>query len=247
MLPIEIADDRKAHVGSHWYEVLVLLASIVLAAGVAWWTGADPLALIAAEDYVNPFSLMLGAAALAIAWRVARAMHITVGIRRDGPALLVVKPASSLRQGGRLLGEVTLGPGAIARLDGQLPRIELVCEDVYAVARTGESDRMPRLIPVESARVAGRDVARLGAGRFEFTAALPTGLKPIASFVERSDGVSNRPGFSGAAFVTLPFLKARLVGGAHGKPAFRRWRVEVLGTRTLAAFDLSEHVDASST
>ena len=35
------------------------------------------LALIVEEDYLNPFSLMLGAAALAILWRVVRALSIT--------------------------------------------------------------------------------------------------------------------------------------------------------------------------
>mgnify|MGYP000095710409 CR=1 FL=1 len=79
------------------------------------------LALIVEEDYLNPFSLMLGAAALAILWRVVRALSITLGIRRDGAASLVVRKESSLRQGGRLLGEVQLGPGAVARLDGEFP------------------------------------------------------------------------------------------------------------------------------
>lgn len=47
-------------------------------------------------------------------------------------------------------------------------------------------------------------------------------------------------------FFTLPFLKPRLVGGEKGKPAFRRWRVEVLGKHALAAFDLSGHIDVAS-
>lgn len=244
-LPFELADDRRARIGNHWYGVVVLVASILLAAGAAWWIGIDPLALVAEEDYLNPFSLMLGLAALAMAWRVVQAFSITLDIRRDGPASLVVKQGSSLRQGGRLLGEVTLGRTAQARLDGQLPRIELVCEDVYAVSHVGDTTRQPRLIPIESARVVGSEIARQGGGRYEFMVDVPSGLKPIANFVERADGLSNRPGFSGAGFVTLPFLKPRLVGGKKGKPAFRRWRVEALGKGTLAAFDLSEHMDVT--
>lgn len=245
-LPFEVADDRGARIGDQWGEVLVLMAGILLAAGVAWWVDINPLTLIAEENYVNPFSLMLGAATLAILWRVARALSITIGMRRDGAASLVVNLGSSLRQGGRLVAEVKLGPGALARLQEQLPRVELVCEDVYALNRGGEGIRHPRLIPIESARVAGSGLVRLGAGRYEFTVALPGGLKPIAAFVERSDGLSNQAGRSSAAFITLPFLKPRLVGGEKGKPAFRRWRVEVLGRNTLAAFDLSEYIDVAS-
>jgi hypothetical protein len=125
-------------------------------------------------------------------------------------------------------------------------RIELVCEDVYALEHTGDATRKRRLIPIESARVVGREVARQGAGSYGFRVALPSGLKPIATFVERADGLSGRPGFSGATFITLPFMKARLLGGTAGKPAFRRWRVEVIGKGVLAAFDLSEHIDISS-
>ncbi len=92
----------------------------------------------------------------------------------------------------------------------------------------------------------GTEIDRHGAGRCGSKVALPSGLKPIAAFVERADDLSNQPGVSGAAFVTLPFLKPRLVGGEKGKPAFRRWRVEVLGRHALAAFDLSGHIDVAS-
>jgi hypothetical protein len=244
-LPFEIVDDRGARIGDHWHRVLVLIAGILLAAGVAWWVGLDPLALIAEETYLNPFSLMLGFAVLAILWQVARAFFVTLSIRRDGAATLVVKPGSSLRQRGNLVGEVRLGASALARLKGHAPRIELVCEDVYAVQHVGEPHRQPRLIPIESARVIGDEITRYGAGRYAFTVAVPQELKPIAEFVERSDGTSNRAGFSGAAFVTVPFMTPRLVGGAKGKPAFRRWRVEVLGADALVAFDISERIDAT--
>jgi hypothetical protein len=245
-LPFEIVDDRGARVGAHWYRVVVLIAAIVLAAGVAWWVDIDPLALIADEGYFNPFSLMLGLAVGAILWEVGRAVVTGRSMRRDGAAALVVEAGSDLRQGGRLVGEVRLGVGALAALGGQLPKIELVCEDVYAVRHVGELHRDPRLIPIESARVAGGDIARRGAGHYAFSLALPRGLKPIANFIERDDNASDGAGHSGAGFVTVPFMKPRLVGGEKRKPAFRRWRVEVLGEEPLAAFDLSEHVDVTS-
>lgn len=243
-LPFEIADERGGRIAADWEEVLILVVAIVLPAGVLWWNGyalQEILALLAEESYLNPFSLMLGLALVAILWRVARALFTAFSLRRGGAAMLEVKPGSRLRQGGRLVGAIRLGPGAVSRLDGHAPRVELVCEDVYAVEHVGDIQRKPRLIPIESARVASSDLAIIDSGHFEFTLAFPSRLKPLAAFIERADGTGR-----GATFVTLPFMKPRLIGGESRKPRSRRWRVEVLGRGTLASFDLSGYAEGSA-
>ncbi|MCQ8102967.1 hypothetical protein NP590_02515 [Methylomonas sp. SURF-2] len=244
-LPFEIGDDRHSRIAADWEGIAVLVVAIALPVGLLWWNGYEfqqILALLAEESYLNPFSLMLGLALLAILWRLTRAFFTAFSLRRGGGATLEVKTGSRLRQGGRLVGAIRLGPMALARLDGHIPRVELVCEDVYAIEHTGEMQREPRLIAIESARVGSSDPARIDSGAFEFTLALPSGLKPLATFIERTDG----PHLGGATFVTLPFMKPRLIGGENRKPRSRRWRVRVLGGGTLASFDLSAYVEGNS-
>jgi hypothetical protein len=239
-LPFEIVDDQRQRVADHGSTVLILVAVILLAAATAWWV--DPIALIADEDYLNPFSLMLALAIAAILWQSGRAGWLMHRRRRagslgpDGQAGLYAASGRATHRAGHPGARRASGAGrrmasGRTRLRGHL-----------CVAQVSGPQRYPRRIPIEAARTTQTKISPIGTGQIEFTITLPDGLKPLAIGLARGDGQAT----AGAGFQTIPFTKPRLAGGANVRPSWRHWRLEVLHHQCLAAFDLSEHVESGS-